>query len=383
MVDGFSDFEKFNSAEAQRTARYFPIERWCDILFAPNKDWLIKGVLPRIGFAAIFGKPGSYKSFVALHIAVCVATGRDWAGRRTASGFALYIGAAGAAGLRKRKAGYAKGWPDLPLNIDFGLIPVAPNLGTEKSDLHALIAAVEMANIRPAIIVMDTLAKSIGAGDENGAGMTTFVGNASALAERFGCLVLAVHHTGTAEDAQRRPRGHSSLHGGLDARILCERQEGEIAATLTLQKLKDELSDVRLTARLSRVVVGYDQDGEEASTLIVDDVSDAGPLTARMQRGRIIPGSRLLLHEKLAQALAECGEEIRPFADGPKLRAVAEDQVRKLYYAALAEKAEADEAAYKLANRQRQAFSRAVNASLNAKEAIASDVGGRRMLWLP
>ena len=39
---------------------------------------------------------------------------------------------------------------------------------------------------------------------------------------------------------------------------------------LTLQKLKDDASDVRLSARMSRIVIGYDEDGEEISTLVVE-----------------------------------------------------------------------------------------------------------------
>ena len=91
--------------------------------------------------------------------------------------------------------------------------------------------------------------------------MTAFVANARVLAQRFKALVLIVHHVGLGDD--KRMRGHSSLNGALDAQILCERKEGELAATLTLQKLKDDASDVRLSARMSRIVIGYDEDGEE------------------------------------------------------------------------------------------------------------------------
>ena len=123
------------------------------------------------------------------------------------------------------------------------------------------------------MIVLDTLAQTIGAGDENGAGMTAFVANAGELAGRFNALVLIVHHTGLGDD--KRMRGHSSLNGALDAQILCERVDGDLAATLTLQKLKDDASDVGCSARLSRVVIALDEDGDEISTLVVDAIEDA------------------------------------------------------------------------------------------------------------
>ena len=60
----------------------------------------------------------------------------------------------------------------------------------------AAFSTVEGAGIKPGVIFIDTVAKSIGGADENGAGMAMFLVNAQALAEHFGCLVLGVHHTG-------------------------------------------------------------------------------------------------------------------------------------------------------------------------------------------
>ena len=49
----------------------FAIERWRDINFEANGEWTIKRFLPRRGLAVIYGKPGSFKSFIAVHIALC------------------------------------------------------------------------------------------------------------------------------------------------------------------------------------------------------------------------------------------------------------------------------------------------------------------------
>jgi hypothetical protein len=364
-------------------AKTFKLEHWKNIPFDAREEWLIKRVLPRRGLAAIYGKPGSFKSFVAVHIALCVALGRSWAGRRVAAGSVVYIGAEGAAGLRKRKAGYVEAWRDLPADVPFALISAAPNLGADPGDLPALIAAIDGAGVKPAAIFVDTVAKTIGAGDENGSGMTAFVGNATALAQHFDCLVIAVHHVGLGEDAQKRMRGHSSFHGALDAQILCERRDGENVATLTLQKLKDDASNVRLAARLSRVVVGFDEDGEEASTLIVDEVADANT-TPIAPREKSAPASQRLLTDVIANAIDEAGEEFRPYgAEGPQVHGVFDGHVRDRYYASIAEKAHPDDDPYKVAERQRRAFNRAVAEMLKAKRLVAIERNGRRLLWLP
>src|SRR5580704_8305626 len=119
------------AADALPPPLKFILERWSEIVFDGREEWLIKRVLPRRGLAAIYGKPGSFKSFVAMHIAMCIALGREWAGRRVAQASVVYIGAEGAAGLRKRKAGYVKAWRDLPEQVGFSLVSAAPNLGSD------------------------------------------------------------------------------------------------------------------------------------------------------------------------------------------------------------------------------------------------------------
>jgi hypothetical protein len=382
-IDAAEPFDGFNppGASAGPSRVKFPLELWRDIAFAGSTEWLVKHVLPLQGLAAIYSKPGSFKSFMAFHIALCVALGRAWGGRRVTQAAVIYVGAEGAAGLRKRKAGYQSAEPDLPSDLPFALISAAPNLGSDNGDLSALIAAIESADIKPGLIVVDTLSRTMGAGDENGAGMTAFIANAGALAEHFKALVLIVHHSGLGDD--RRLRGHSSLNGALDAQILCERAEGDLAATLTLQKLKDDASDIRMRARLSRVVIGHDADGDEISTLVVDTIEDLEPAAAG-PRARIIPQSQRLLMTVIAEAIDEASSSFRPFgASGPLVRAVADGVVRERYYARIAEQAAPEEEAKKLAARQRQAFNRAIADALKAQRLVAAEHKGGRVLWLP
>ena len=60
----------------------------------------------------------------------------------------------------------------------------------------------------------------LGGEGENDTGMQNFVNNAEAIAEAFGCLVVAIHHESAATDADPtadKPRGHTSLPGALVA----------------------------------------------------------------------------------------------------------------------------------------------------------------------
>jgi len=119
-----------------------------------------------------------------------------------------------------------------------------------------LIESIETAGVKPGLVIIDTLAQTLGSGEENGTGMTQFIANANALSVHFAAMVLVVHHVGLADD--QRLRGHSSLRGAVEVQILCERVKGTLSTTMTLRKMKEERSDRAFTAQLSRIVVAND-----------------------------------------------------------------------------------------------------------------------------
>jgi AAA domain len=379
MPDGYAGPD--SGAVKVQTAR-FTLEDWNDIDFDPNEEWRVEDILPMRGFGLIYGKPRSFKSFIAMNLALHVVLGLTWAGKLVEKGKVVYIAAEGAAGMRKRVASY-QARHKVPRG-DFALLSAAPNLGIGDGDLPALVAAVESSGFKPDLIVVDTASKSIGAAEENGAGMAAFVGNAEKLARHFDCLVLAVHHVGLGEDAQKRPRGWSGLGGALDVQILCERPGDEKRTTLTVQKLKDEEDGVGFEARLSRVVVGHDKRGKEASTLIVDEVVQTNAPAAKEATVRRIPESRRLLMDVVAMALDEKGADHRPFGmQGPKVRAVADSHIRDLYFSRVAEKAAPAEDEATLYQRRFKAFNRSLKAAIDAKTLIAGDHERGRIIWQP
>jgi putative DNA primase/helicase len=72
------------------------------ITFDPDEEWLVDRLLPRIGLAALYGGPGSVKTFILLDLFVRIATGDQFAGRDVEQGAVVYIAAEGSGGLKKR-----------------------------------------------------------------------------------------------------------------------------------------------------------------------------------------------------------------------------------------------------------------------------------------
>lgn len=82
-------------------------------------NWLIKPYLDVGSLAMLFGEPGSMKSFLAIDIGCCIATGREWHGYPTRrSGPVFYIAGEGFAGFSKR----LRAW-SLENNINLEEIP--------------------------------------------------------------------------------------------------------------------------------------------------------------------------------------------------------------------------------------------------------------------
>ena len=74
----------------------------------PDPQWLVKGLVVDLGMGFIFGPPGCGKSFIALDLAFCIASGRaDWWGRPVQHhGPAIYISSEGVSDIKHRIAAW-------------------------------------------------------------------------------------------------------------------------------------------------------------------------------------------------------------------------------------------------------------------------------------
>jgi len=188
-----------------------------DMLNAPQPpDWIIRGYLEGDTLAILFGESGSMKSFVALDMALCVASGRPWHSFTVPKpGLVLYIAAEGSRGLAKRIKAFVVAHPmDMKAPLFTLPEPVQFLDQTEAEQAEEAIAAVAETSGPPRLIIIDTLARCFG-GDENSSQeMSAFVAALDHLRVRFKCAVLVVHHSGLQE--KNRARGSSVLRAALD-----------------------------------------------------------------------------------------------------------------------------------------------------------------------
>lgn len=201
-----------------------PFERAGDVEAVLDGNWLIDGVLPKSGIAAVYGFPGCGKTFLAMDWGAHVASGTAWNGRHVERGLVLYVVAEGQTGFRNRLAAMRE-TGRFSRYDPFVFVPVPIDMQAPDGDTAKLIETIREASDRelaePALIVIDTLSKTFGAGKENSDDMAGYVANCQRVASAFDCLTLIVHHR--PKDSESRDlRGHGSLRGGIDTAILVE-----------------------------------------------------------------------------------------------------------------------------------------------------------------
>ncbi|MTI13803.1 AAA family ATPase [Sansalvadorimonas verongulae] len=204
-------------------------------------SWLIKGFLETDSLALVFGEPGCGKSFVAIDMACSVATGTDWHGSQIKrKGPVIYIAGEGHNGLSRR----FKAW-EISRNKSLQGAPIyvsrfAASLYEETSAVQVCQGVEEIvsgAGEPPAMVIVDTLARNFGPGDENSTqDMSQFVKHLdNHFRTLWGCCVLIVHHTGVGN--QDRARGNSALKAALDAEYAVRKTDDSLK--ITPKKMKD------------------------------------------------------------------------------------------------------------------------------------------------
>lgn len=269
-------------------------------------NWRIKGLIPKVGLGAIYGPSGCGKTFIALDLAMAIARGVPYRGRKAERAAVLYLSPDGGEMVQNRIIAYCQHHGIAPDDHSLFLAPRPIDLlnrgGRHGHDgtaaVLATIQSIEAAyGVTIGVVMIDTASRVMPGGDENAAkDVTRFIDNMAEIAGE-GRAVVAIHHTPKSDSTVLR--GHSALHGACDFELnVADRQ-------ITVAKQRDGESGQSLGFDLAVEEIGVDEDGEPVTSCAVVETG-----TRHVGNRRKMSAADYLAMKTITNLIAEHGEPL-------------------------------------------------------------------------
>jgi len=355
----------------------------------PTPKYLVKNLLPETGMGLLSGQWGTYKSFIALKLAGAIATAQPFAGYAVKrQGAILYLACEGAGELPARLEALSAeehGNKILPIYYCDASIRLLDHTGVASiiATAKQVDADAQRDHKLPLVlIVIDTVISAAAfakTGDENDSTVgAKLMAALSTVSQATGTFVLGIDHFGKV--AETGTRGTSAKEDAADvvlALLAAKSISGEVTnPTLCVRKRRGGPAGIEHPFKRKAVTIGEDEDGEPVTSLTIEFDTIAAPAASSDTKWTRSLGT---LRRILMTLLADAGEDVFPFADGPMVRAVRLDLARSEFYRQYVF-ADGDRA--KKMTASRKAFHRAVTAAKDRGLVVVREIDGTDFVWL-
>jgi hypothetical protein len=252
----------------------YPLVWYGDITEPAHYKQVVDDLLTEGSFFVIYGESNSGKTFFIMDLALSVAQGIAWRGKGTRKGLVLYVAGEGAASVQNRVLAYRKTRPYVSDASPFAILPTAVDF-MDPGCVHKLLATVKAAidecGEKPALVIVDTLARAMSGEENSTQDMGLVVTAADLLRAETGACVGFVHHSG--KDATRGARGSSALRAATDTEILVEGTQGP--RTVTVMKQRDLPTGDKMVFELAVVEIGNQESGRAITSCTVNHLDES------------------------------------------------------------------------------------------------------------
>lgn len=224
------------AAKSVRPARELHVLRAGDLpVQLPEKAWLVRELWSHLAVGFIGGQPKCGKTWLALDLAVSVASGTHCLGRFPVDqpGRALaYLAEDSLPCVRERLAGLCA-QRKVPLaSLDLHLVDT-PRLRLDASEDQALLIQA-ISRLKPRLLVLDPLVRLHSLDENNATDIASLLGWLRALARTHQLAIVVVHHMSKKSRRQlgQSLRGSSDLHAWADSSAYLTRQQDKLLLTL-------------------------------------------------------------------------------------------------------------------------------------------------------
>jgi AAA domain len=288
---------------------------------------VVAGILHAGSVTLIYGPPKSGKSFLVTDLALSIAAAeRAWMGHEIVRpGPVLVVACEGHAGYWKRVVAAAqdRGWTEETFPQGFILATGRPTLiraaergltfAPDPSSILQALATAKQKGLKPVAIFIDTVFRSVGAGNVNASpDMNAYLDAVGTLTDQ-GYAVGLVHHEIKSGGT---PAGSVSLIGGSDDIIHVWRESDTSEQRFwQVEMAKDDAETPPRAFTLAGIPIGLDPDGRPASSCVIRDAG-AAPDAGKKKRGRP-PGQSAeatladLIYRELVNLLADSREPLQ------------------------------------------------------------------------
>jgi AAA domain len=350
----------------------FRLVKFQDMRPGLEPAYLVDELMPSAGLVLLWGKQKTFKSFWLLDLMVHIALGWSYRDHAVRQGTVIYCAFEGGHGYKGRIEAIRRHYKiaddvSVPLYVMPGQVDL---IRDEKALIRDFRE--QLGETVPAVVVLDTLNRSLSGSESSDKDMTMYVKAAEEIRKAFGCVCVIVHHCGYDDT---HARGHTSLPAAVDAELSVERAISSPLLVVTVRQMRDGPEGMIVRSRAQSVPLDPDSNGKPRTSIVVVPDDTPGDVVLNKQ-GR--PDTTTpVLYEALQTAIDTKGEYHTPEGKVP-LQAADEAIVRDIFYRRFID---GEEDALKSLDARRKAFKRALHTAVERGVVNGEKVGTRQLLW--
>ena len=223
---------------------------------------------------AMYGAAESYKSFLAISMGECWATGSDWFGMPVEQRTVLYIAAEAPGTIGDRVAAWKQHHGMAGTRTEFYTSTLPVDL-TSSEEVAALISEIrECLPDAPGAVIIDTYACATSGDEKDATSVNAAYRGMRALRDAFDATIVYVDHEG--KDRERGQTGSQRKKDNADVQMHVELIEGsEGMLTVKPVKMKANEKPTPLTLQTKRISFYNDRTQEMRNSLVLVSTSKA------------------------------------------------------------------------------------------------------------
>ncbi|MDT0602668.1 AAA family ATPase [Thalassotalea castellviae] len=235
-----------------------------------STSWLVQRILPAQSIGFLIGDSQSFKSFISVAVAACIATGRNFGDLKVPKQKLVFlIAAEGGGSIPKRIKAESEKYGEVGEQLIVIQRPINLKLADEAQMLSALISEEEdRQGLKAGLVILDTYSQCVAGMDENSAAdVAVYLNACTDFSTKHNVTILNVHHNNRGGSY----RGSGALFANSDFILIAKRNEKlQLKTTISIDKHKDASTEYFFEMSLEKHDLGlFDEFGEKIDTLSI------------------------------------------------------------------------------------------------------------------